>query len=112
MEVAYRTRKLEKTAATLKALTKAFGAVGAKKFAQRLSEFAAAQCLEDLRHLPGPRIHELKGNRKGQFSANLQQPYRLIFTPNDDPPATKEDGGWDWQRITIIEIQEVVDYHE
>jgi proteic killer suppression protein len=112
MEVAYRTKKLAKTAATLKDLIKSFGAVGGKKFAQRLSEFAAAQCLEDLRHLPGPRIHELKGNRKGQFSADLKHPYRLIFTPNDDPPATKEDGGWDWQRITIIEILEVADTHE
>ena len=112
MRIAYRTRKLEKTAESLKSLTKALGAVCAKKFAQRLSEFAAAECLEDLRNLPGARIHELSGDRKGEFSADLKHPLRLIFTPADDPEPRKEDGGWDWSGITIIEIQEIADTHE
>ncbi len=59
MQIAYKTAKLEKQAESLKSLTKALGPVCAKKFAQRVSEFAAAECLEDLRNLPGPRIHEL-----------------------------------------------------
>ena len=72
----------------------------------------AAQCLEDLRHLPGPRIHELKGDRKGQFSADLTHPLRLIFIPGNDPSPLKPDGGWDWTGITIIEIQEITDTHD
>lgn len=112
MEVGYRTKKLAKQAETAGSLTTAFGTIGGKKFLQRLNEFAAADCLEDLRNLPGARIHELTGDRKGQFAANLHQPYRLIFIPADDPPPKNEDGGWEWKRITIIEIQEVTNYHD
>lgn len=112
MEVAYRTKKLANQAETVASLKKAFGAIGGKKFLQRLNEFASADCLEDLRNLPGPRVHELGGDRKGQFAANLHQPYRIIFIPADDPPPKKEDGGWGWKSITIIEIQEVTNYHD
>ena len=112
MRIAYKTKKLEKQAESLKSLTKALGPVCAKKFAQRVSEFAAAECLEDLRNLPGPRIHELTGNRKGEFSADLKHPLRLIFTPTNDPEPRKEDGGWDWSGITIIEILEIADTHD
>ncbi len=112
MEVTYRTSKLPKLAGSKKALSAELGTVCAKKFEQRISEFIAADCLEDLRHLPGPRVHELKGNRKGQFSADLKHPLRLIFVPTNTPEPRKEDGGWDWARITIIEIHEITDTHE
>lgn len=112
MEVGYRTKKLAKQAQSLKTLTHAFGAVGGKRFLQRLAEFAAADCLEDLRNLPGPRCHELTGDRKGQFAVDLHHPYRLIFIPADDPPPRNEDGGWDWNAITILEILEVTNYHD
>ena len=112
MEVAFRTNKLAKTAANDKILARSYGPVCGKKFAQRLLEFSSADCLEDLRRLPGPRIHELTGDRKGQFSADLKNPLRLIFTPSDDPPPTRDEGGWDWKKITIIEILEVADTHD
>jgi len=112
MEVAYRTKKLAKQAETAASLRKSFGTIGGKKFLQRLNEFASADCLEDLRNLPGARIHELGGDRKGQFAADLHQPYRLVFIPAADPPPKKEDGGWEWKSITIIEIQEVTNYHD
>jgi proteic killer suppression protein len=35
----------------------------------------------------------------------------MIFEPGHHPIPTKEDGGMDWNQITIIEIQEVIDYH-
>ena len=112
MEVTYRTTKLQKLAANSRALSAELGPVCAKKFEQRISEFLAADCLEDLRHLPGPRVHELKGDRKGQFSADLKHPLRLIFQPANSPEPRKEDGGWNWAGITIIEIQEITDTHE
>ena len=112
MQVAYKTKKLEKQSETLKSLTKALGLECAKKFARRISEFAAAECLEDLRNLPGPRIHELTGDRKGEFSADLKHPLRLISTPSNEPEPRKEDGGWEWSGITLIEIQEIADTHD
>lgn len=112
MEVTYRTTKLQKLATNSRAMSAELGPVCAKKFEQRISEFMAADCLEDLRHLPGPRVHELKGDRKGQFSADLKHPLRLIFLPTNTPEPRKEDGGWNWAGITLIEIQEITDTHE
>jgi proteic killer suppression protein len=113
MEVTYRTSKLRKLAENKKALISELGPVCAKKFEQRISEFLAAECLEDLKYLPGPRIHELKADRKGQFSADLKHPLRLIFVPTNQPvPRKTTDGGWDWAGITLIEIQEITDTHE
>lgn len=112
MEVSYQTQKLEKLAGDLKKAVKTLGPICAKKFHQRISEFLAADCLEDLRHLPGPRIHQLKNNRKEHLSADLKHPLRLIFTPSNEPVPRKEDGGWDWSKITRINILEITDTHE
>ena len=90
---------------------KKLGAVRAKNFENRISELKAANCLEDLRNLPQAGIHELTGNRKGEFAANLSGNYRLIFVPANDPEPRKEDGGWNWNFITIVEITEITDYH-
>lgn len=38
----------------------------------------AAPTLEAMRNLPG-RCHELRGNRGGQLSIDLDGPYRLLF---------------------------------
>lgn len=112
MHVDYRNKRLQKLASDGKKRLKALGENGARRFEARISELKAAKCLEDLRHLPQARIHELKGDRKGQFSADLAHPYRLIFTPTNDPEPRKEDGGWDWKGITIVEILEIADTHE
>lgn len=111
MEVNYKTKKLEKIASREKDRRKALGTERAKNFEKRISELKAAQCLEDIRHLPQAGIHELSGNRKGQFAANLSGNYRLIFIPRDEPEPKKEDGGWNWSAITIVEITEIIDYH-
>jgi hypothetical protein len=52
MEVKYSSRKLEKLASDGKERLKKLGTHGAKRFEARISEFKAASCLEDLRHLP------------------------------------------------------------
>ena len=112
MEVRYSNRKLEKLASDGKERQRKLGTDGARRFEARISEFKAASCLEDLRHLPQARIHQLKGNLKNQFSADLYHPYRLIFTAGNDPEPRMDDGGWDWKGITIIDIQEIADTHE
>jgi len=72
----------------------------------------AATTLEDIKRLPGPRCHELKGNRAGQLSVDLDHPYRLIFIPANAPLPEKPDGGLDWNQITAIEITGIEDTHE
>jgi plasmid maintenance system killer protein len=113
MQVRYSNKKLEKLASDGKERQRKLGTDGARRFEARISEFKAAGCLEDLRNLPQARIHELKGDRKNQFSADLCHPYRLIFTAANDPePRKATDGGWDWKGITIIAIQEIANTHE
>ncbi len=65
-----------------------------------------------MRFLPAPRCHELKGNRKGQLSVDLDHPYRLIFKPVEDPIPEKPDGGIDWKKVKSICIVGVEDTHE
>ena len=64
-----------------------------------------------MRRLPQVRCHELKANRAGQLAVNLDQPYRLIFEPADDPLRRKGDGGLDWAKVTAVTILGVEDYH-
>lgn len=83
----------------------------AKLIRRRLDDLRAAQSLEVMRNLPG-RCHELKGDRSGQISIDLDGPYRLLFTQAHNPRPTKQDGGLDWTRVTAIILVGVVNTHE
>lgn len=83
----------------------------AKKIKLRLQQADAAVTLEDLRKVPG-RWHELREDRKGQFGVSLVEPQRLIFTPVGDPAGYTEKGSIVWDKISAIEIQDIVDYHD
>ncbi len=83
----------------------------AKLIRRRLDDLRAAQALQVMRNLPG-RCHELKGDRAGQLSLDLDGPYRLLFRPADEPPPTKPDGGMDWIQVRAVVILGVVDTHE
>lgn len=87
------------------------GPENARRLQARLSELEAADTLEDMRHLPGVRCHELTGDRKGQLSLSLSHPYRLIITPEDREAARKPDGGLEWTKVDAVVIEEIVDYH-
>lgn len=63
-----------------------------------------------MRTLPG-RCHELLADRAGQLALVIGQPYRLIFKPATLPTPKLASGGLDWDRVTFINILEVVDYH-
>jgi proteic killer suppression protein len=82
----------------------------AKLFGDRLDDIDAATSLEDVRYLPG-NYHELKGDRKGQWACDLDQPYRLIFEPHEDPIPLDENGKYIWIEIKGVEILEITNYH-
>jgi len=79
---------------------------------QRMAELNAANSLEDISHLPPHRLHELTGERKGQFSVDLKHPFRLLFIPINEPLPQKEDGGLDKTKIDEIQIIDIEDTHE
>ena len=103
MDILFEESKFRKQCANMALLTRAQGPRQAALIRARLDALLAAQSLEDLRHLPG-RLHELVGNRKGQFSLDLVHPDRLLFT-SAVPAST-------WLEITAVTIIGVVDTHE
>ncbi len=86
--------------------------IRAKLLQRQLDEFGAAESLEGVRLFPQVRCHELKGNRAGTLSVDLDHPYRLIFEPANDPVPGKSDGGLDWTKVTTIRILTIEDYHD
>ena len=85
--------------------------ITAELFKQRLDDLRAAETLEDVRHLPG-HYHEMRENRKGQWACELDQPYRLIFEPHENPIPTNEHAQYIWLEIKGVEIVEIVNYHK
>jgi plasmid maintenance system killer protein len=89
---------------------KKYGAKRAQLITQRLDELAAAETLEVMRSIVGARCHEYTGNRKGEFSVDLDHPYRLLFKPIGEK-IHKSDGGVDWSLVRAIVIHGVEDPH-
>ncbi len=114
MHLTFQTAKLAKVMSEEKRLRREYGDECGRRIMRRLAELEAAPNLEALRNLPGPRCHELHGNRKGQLSVDLKHPYRLIFVPAHDPFPVLESagGGLDWTNVTAVRVVEVADTHE
>lgn len=110
MEISFDNNKLKKYANNERAAQKKFGKRMADLYKERLDDLRAADTLEDTRYLPG-NFHELKENRKGQWSCDLEHPKRLIFEPHENPIPVNADGQYIWIEILGVEIIEIIDYH-
>jgi plasmid maintenance system killer protein len=110
MDILFSTTRLRRQCTREQAIVRTWGPERARRLKRRLDDLRAAPNLETMKQLPG-RCHELTGDRKGQFSIDLDGPYRLLFEPAQDPPPVKEDGGFDWEAITTIRILGVEDTH-
>lgn len=110
MVITFDNNKLRKYANDDRLAVKNLGNRVAEIYKRRLDDLEAAESLEDVRYLPG-NFHELVGNRKGQWACDLVQPYRLIFTPLENPIPTDKDGKYIWIKIKEVEIIEIIDYH-
>ena len=62
---------------------------------RKLTQLEAASDLDELRLPPGNRLEALKGERAGQHSIRVNDPYRVCFR-------------WDGQNVHHVEI---TDYH-
>ncbi|RFM27044.1 type II toxin-antitoxin system RelE/ParE family toxin [Deminuibacter soli] len=111
MKITFGDKKLEKLANDDRKRIQALGKLRAEILRRRLSQLEDAATLEEVRHLPG-NYHELKGDRKGQWACDLDQPYRLIFTPHADPIPTNEAGQYVWLAITGVAVIEIINYHK
>lgn len=111
MLISFKNKKLEKELCDAKALKRHWGHEQSKIIARRLTTLEAADNLDTLKKLPQLRAHELAGNRSGQISLDVKQPYRLLIIPDHEEIPRKQDGGLDWQRITKVKILGVEDTH-
>ena len=111
MDVFFRTKQVQKVCSRDKEMQRELGKACAKKLKQRLAELQAAEVLADISHLPPPRLHELTGREKEQFSVDLQHPYRLLFIAADEPVPRKDDGGIDLANVKSVEIIAIRDTH-
>ena len=111
MDITFADKKLQKTVNDDRMIVRVFGTKRAEKFKSRLEQLMFAKTLEDVRSLPG-NYHELTGDRKGQWACDLDQPYRLIFEPHENPIPVNEHGQYIWIEIKGVEIVEIVIYHK
>lgn len=111
MKVKFSDKNLKNFANNDSAANRKLGLRRAKLYKARLDDFIDADSLEDLRHVPG-NYHELKYDKKGQWACNLDQPYRLVFKPQEDPIPLDESGKYIWTDIKAVEIIEITDYHK
>lgn len=111
MEVSFANQKLQKLCNNASKLRGEYGPKCADKIKRRLDQLRAAECLEDIRNLPGARCHELTADREGQLAVDLEHPKRLIFEPDHEPVPVGKNGGIDWQKVTRVLVIEIVDYH-
>ncbi|OAD18842.1 killer suppression protein HigA [Candidatus Thiomargarita nelsonii] len=94
MNITFKTKKLQKLFNQKTDMIRKYGERRAKLIQLRLVQLQAAQSLADLGPpYSGPaRCHELRGNRAGIFSVDLEHPYRLLFCPKHEPVPTREEG--------------------
>jgi plasmid maintenance system killer protein len=111
MEIFISDKRLGKVIDDDVACRRQYGADMAKKLALRLASLRAADSLADFwPPKSGPeRCHELKGDRKGTFSVDLNQPYRLLFQATQEPNIADEQERW--KSITSIDITAIEDTH-
>ncbi len=110
MNITFKDRKLAKIAHDENKLKAKYGKVRGRKIKERLDDLRRSETLEAVRYLAG-NFHELTADRKGEWACDLDQPYRLIFVPHEDPIPTDEHGRYIWLEIRGVRITEITDYH-
>lgn len=111
MILEFSTTKLAKKCETAASRQRAFGQERGKKLGARLTALVAAPNLEVLSNAPG-RLHAMVGDRAGQYSLDLDGPYRLYF----EPVLTEEESrdnpdGLSRSQITHVRILSIEDPH-
>ena len=111
MEITFKNAKLQEVCSSEKRRIKKFGKICSDRIMARLDDLQAANTLADFRFLPG-RCHELKGDRKGQLTLDIEHPLRLVFKPSNDGIQNRKEGVLNWNLVTAVEIVDVEDTHD
>lgn len=109
MEISFKNNKLEKSFTDDRVLAKTYGTM-AKKVKQRYEDLKSADNLFVISQYPAMRLHSYQGN-SGIWSIDIFKNQRILFTINQNPIPTLEDGGVNLKAIEIIKIESVEDPH-
>jgi proteic killer suppression protein len=107
LKVIIKDKKLKKILEnqdTRKAI-KLYGQIRAEKIYQRYIELINIDNFQLLLSKKIGMCHSLSGNFSGSYGLNLDHPFRMIIKPK----FTKD--GEDLISVTIVSIEEIVDYH-
>jgi proteic killer suppression protein len=110
VEITYKNNKLEQKLNTDKGLAKSYGTL-AKKVKQRMTQIKSAINLQIIADNKVLRLHPYKGDRKGEWSIDIQENWRICFVINQDPIPVLEDGGVFLSEVSEIKIISVEDPH-
>ncbi len=99
MEVEFRTTRLARAYVRSADAGRRWGQAIGRKYVQRIKVIVAAADFAELRQARSLRIHQLGGDRRGQYGITLTANWRLVISLPD---------GEDGQRVRI---EEVIDYH-
>lgn len=80
MHIEFASNKLEKKLSEPRLIKKYYGKQ-ADKLINRMSELKAADCLNDIPHVPPPRRHKLEGDLDGYWGVDYSRNYRIILKP-------------------------------
>ena len=114
MEILTKDKKLREALQNEAVCEKYFGAAMAKKLNLRIAVLRAAETLATFwPPKSGPeRCHELKGDRAGTFSVDLNQPFRLLFKPVEESPSQDRANQKErWDAITELYLISIEDTH-
>ena len=84
MEVAFRTRQLQRAFEESKNAVRLWGEAVARKYIMRVVILQSARDFREARKLASLRAHPLRGERAGQWALDLTGRYRLIVRPSAD----------------------------
>ncbi len=113
MDIIFSSKKLQKILNDEREMLKSCGLKRSKRLKVVMAALRAASTLSVFAppYSPPHRCHQLKGNRRNQFSFDLDGQYRLLIKPALNPIPRLKDGGIDWKEVTVIEIIEIGDTH-
>ena len=105
MKISFGGSSFQKLCESPKKLLTKWGSATQEELELRLTEFRNAETLAVIDALGYPRLHWLKGSRKGQLAVDLDGSKRLILK-SADPELTDYK---DIKHVVLVEI--VRDYH-
>jgi proteic killer suppression protein len=111
MNITFADSRLRKYANDNNLAVRKLGSQRAKLYQRRLEDMTDADSFAELIELPG-NFHQLAGNRKDQWACSLDQPYRLIFEPTDDPIPRDQHGNQILIKIKSLKILQIDNYHK